>query len=589
MRTCPTCKNQYADDANFCPMDATKLLPPVAEVAPTFPPAATTLGTPSPSATVPATVFDQPRPVAGRFMLGVERDRTPTGVVYEASDLTNGEAVWLKLVDKQVLPSAMMADRALRELKQLAKVQSEHFVRIVDQGKDDGRIFVVSEASAGISLETLVDRSGPLSFERARTILLGVGEALAEAQKVGVIHRDVAPRNVLVDGDRIKLIDFGLAEAISDRVFGNPGFLSPEQAEGKPVDQRSNIYSLGALLYYMLTGSAPFVGERDSVVQQHLHAQPHPPSARRAGIFPEVDKLVLKAMEKSGGRRHLTLRQLLNEIAAISAPTPAALPPTADLGHARTVMQFGSSSEPAPPAKRSPTTPAKAAPAIPSKIEQETTEKVPDMPQIAATAAAAPAPARRRVPAGDVVKAPPPKPPEKAKTPEPVLLRPKAPEPVAARPAPAAPPPKPTGKKGFRETAWFKKGELEQEMAKAAAEQNPDDPLAGPALELAPDVDPATLTTEDRARLSLKTGRTEMMGVIKGPTSISGDRMSEEELLAEVDSSKRLKLVVGGVILAATVIGAGLYFLIGSKEPAPPKVENPPAATAPVNPAVPTH
>jgi serine/threonine-protein kinase len=154
-----------------------------------------------------------------------------------------------------------MSDRALRELKQLGKVTSERIVHIIDQGRAaDGRVYVATERLDGaISLEAMVARSGPLPIERAREIVLHVGEALTEAQKVGVIHRDVAPRNIFVGpGDRVKVGDFGLAEPVTDNVFGAPAFLSPEQAEGKPVDQRSNIYSLGAVFYFALTGEPPF-------------------------------------------------------------------------------------------------------------------------------------------------------------------------------------------------------------------------------------------------------------------------------------------------------------------------------------------
>ena len=220
-----------------------------------------------------------------------------------------------------------MADRALRELKQLGKVTSERIVRVVDQGRlADGRIYVATEQVDGaVTLEELVGREGPLSLDRAKAIVLQVGEALTEAQKVGVIHRDVAPRNVLVGpGDRVKVGDFGLAEPVTDRVFGAPGFLSPEQAEGKPVDQRSNIYSLGALYYFAITGKAPFAGDAASLMQQHLSAVPQPPSALRPGIGGDVDRVIGKALEKSGGRRHLTLRQLLTEVAATSTVAGAA-------------------------------------------------------------------------------------------------------------------------------------------------------------------------------------------------------------------------------------------------------------------------
>src|SRR6266542_303160 len=298
MRVCPSCGNSFADDANFCPMDATRLPPPAEAAA-------------APSVTVP----DQPTPIGGRFIplgMGVP---TPTGSVSDATDTQGGSAVALKLVPPAVLPTPTMADRALRELKQLAKVTSERIVRVIDQGKlPDGRIYVATEKTEGaVSLEEIVGREGPMAIERARAIVLSVGEALTEAQKVGVIHRDVAPRNVLVGpGDRVKVADFGLAEPVpgselgpsgagggaersGTRVFGAPAFLSPEQAEGKPVDQRSNIYSLGAMYYFALTGAPPFAGDSASLLQQQLSAAPVPPSHKRPELGADIDRVILKA------------------------------------------------------------------------------------------------------------------------------------------------------------------------------------------------------------------------------------------------------------------------------------------------------
>src|SRR5262245_14895885 len=172
MKICPACGNQFPDDANFCPMDASKLPPPVA-AAPAPAPAPAAAPAPAPAATSAPTIMDAPKPVAGRFMLGRELSQTPTGTVYQASDLNGGGAgVAVKLVDPRALPTAMMADRALRELKQLSKVKTERIARVIDQGRhDDGRLYVATEVLAGQTLEDLVERGGPLSFERAKAIV----------------------------------------------------------------------------------------------------------------------------------------------------------------------------------------------------------------------------------------------------------------------------------------------------------------------------------------------------------------------------------------------------------------------------------
>src|SRR5438046_1257521 len=161
MKLCPACGSEYPDDANFCPMDASKLPPPVVAVAAAAPaPAANPAPAPAPRAPA-ATVMDMPRALGGRFMLGAETAHTPTGTVHEASDVSDGQTVWVKLVDGKALPTAMMADRAIRELKQLTKVKTERIARVVDQGKtDDGRVYVATEALGGATLADLVERDG---------------------------------------------------------------------------------------------------------------------------------------------------------------------------------------------------------------------------------------------------------------------------------------------------------------------------------------------------------------------------------------------------------------------------------------------
>src|SRR5262249_17946922 len=153
---------------------------------------------PPPAAAEPAsTQQDMPRPMVGRFAQTGPGAPTPTGLVSEAEDTQSGARGMLKLVAPEGLPHSTMADRGLRELKQLGKVTSERILRVIDQGRtEDGRVYVATEPPPGATLEELIQREGPLDVARATAIVLQIGEALTEAQKVGVIHRDVAPRNV---------------------------------------------------------------------------------------------------------------------------------------------------------------------------------------------------------------------------------------------------------------------------------------------------------------------------------------------------------------------------------------------------------
>jgi serine/threonine-protein kinase len=620
MRICPSCGFKSTDDANFCPMCATKM-PPAAAEAPT---SAAPVQVARPDA---ATATDSgATAVAGRFLLSPGR-QTPTGMLHEARDTQAGGAtVAVKMVPSQVLPTAQLADRALRELKQLGKVSSDRIVKVIDQGRgSDGLVYMATEAAPGPTLEEVVAREGALSVERATAIVLQVGEALTEAQKVGVIHRDVAPRNVFIGpGDKVKVGDFGIAEPVSDKVFGSPAFLSPEQVEGKPVDQRSNIYSLGATYYFALTGKPPFDptadGNPQGLLQQHLHATPQPPSARRQGVPGELDRIVLKALEKSGGRRHLTLRQLLSEIEAAAQKGAAVAAPESS---ARTVVDNAAPSMAAPPAPQprqmaatvmGMASPMGAPPAASTPSGAVTRPNMPAQPapqaQAPATtpsmpAAAAPttAPSMNATPIHE-------QPTRMAEAPRVAAAGSNASPPVKASPqvqaavaaaqasvaAKKAAAPAPAAKGGFRETAWFKKGEIEEEMAKAqaAAGDSERTGTTGEHAVVGGEVDQSKLdiNAQDKARLSLKTGATQAMPVVKSPADVAvpGDTMSEQEMLAEMNSSKKW-LVIAGIGIGVVVLAVVLWLVLGGKkDAAPAKAEAPqakPEAVAAAPPATP--
>jgi len=650
MRLCPACGNTYPDEANFCPMDATRLPPPAATTAPdglggTTVPDMPAVRDPSETSAARTVMGGGPTSIGGRYLLSPDTRTTPTGVEGEAHDTqAAGAVVRLKVVPPSVLPQQAMADRALRELKQLAKVSSERVLKVLDQGRlDDGRLYVASEPFAGRTLEELL-ADGPLPVDRAASIVVQIGEALTEAQKVGVIHRDVSPRSVLVgQGDKVKVTDFGLAEPVNDKVFGAPAYLSPEQVEGKPVDQRSNIYSLAAILYHATVGKPPFVGDAASLLQQHMSATPPVPSQERAGLPIELDRIVQKALEKSGGRRHLTLRQLLTEIEALakagapvatSGPTSAQTraPAATVMGLASPFVGAGAAKAPMPPASGPqpaagavPSTPQARtvmaeAPKLPTSVPAPVAASAPSTPEARTMMAEAPnvAPAAAPTPvaaakpvqsAPDVrtvmaeapavaVSAPAPTPspiPAPAPTPSPATapastLPPKVQQAVAqaqAQRTAGASSAQP-GKAGFRETAWFKAGELQEELDKRAAEEaakSGGDPLAaagttGEHRAVGGEVDASKVdvSAADRARLSLKTGATQAMPAIKAPSGavpVPGDRMDEKEMLAEIDSSKKW-FIIAGIVIGLTIIGVVLWLTLGRSSSAPGHTEGPP-------------
>jgi len=210
MKACPNCHSKYPDDANFCPQE--------------------TCATPE----GPRRLVPVPAEPAPRFQLTSKLGGGLSGEVWVARDSQTGNDVAYKLVTPQVLPTPAAFERAQRELKQLQRAQNAHLALVVDFGRSgDGRLFVVQELVNGQPLSDLVRDAGPLSVDRAKKIVAQIGEALLEGQKVGVVHHDLAAKNVLVGpNDDVKVINFVTPRPATETVFGVPEYLSPEQAEG---------------------------------------------------------------------------------------------------------------------------------------------------------------------------------------------------------------------------------------------------------------------------------------------------------------------------------------------------------------------
>jgi serine/threonine-protein kinase len=634
MKICPNCKSKYPEDANFCPLET----------------CATADG---PQRLEPVPEAPEPR------FKPIERiGGGSTGEVWRARDGQTGTEVALKLVNREVLGSPAAQSRAEREFKQLMRVSSPRVATIIDCGRlPDQRLFVAMELFPGESLASVL-RSGPVDLENAKAMVGQVGQALLEAQKAGLVHRDVSPKNVLVgpSGD-VKVINFPLAKPATDKVAGDPAYLSSEQAQGKPADQRSNTYSLAAILYHMLTGEPPFqAATPQAVLDMHVSSPLLPPSQRRpdAGISVEMDRLVLKAMDKSSSRRHLTLRLFLTELEGVKAAAPGAAAsgagkPGGDVGLAKTMLFAGNQADiarmvseataakaaaSAAPARSEPAAPARGAsvaakpsPKAPPPPDDEPTISVMDTMAVDSMAPAAPAqpapaapskpvapaPAARPVspPAAARAAAPAPKPAPAQQQQASAAQRPAAPSLGGGviKPAEAgkAPPPKPGA--AFRETLWFKKGDVDQMVADAKAKQAATGKPAGEE-ELPTDdarpledryVDDGSVTTEDRKKFSLRTGRTSTALPTAG-AAIPGEQMDERELVQEIGRGRRtaILLVAAVVIVALFVVVAMMMKGKGSKAhstqtvpPAaaaavtPPPAAIPPAPAAPAAPAIP--
>nr|HPH70187.1 serine/threonine-protein kinase [Kofleriaceae bacterium] len=302
MKLCSKCVKQFPDDANFCPVCASRLTAAPAEGA--------------------AVAGSDGDSLAARFEVGATVGGGRTGAVFDGNDKTTSQRVAVKVIAAPVTAAAGVSARIERETKQLERVVSPGIAKIVAWGKRGESSWIATEFVAGAqTLATAINDRGPIGLAGAAEVIEVVGEALIEAAQVGVVHRDLAPKNILFAGDDIKVINFSVPVPTSDKSPGVPEFVAPEVVEGKPADQRSNIYSLGAIFYFALTGRPPFTGTTEAVHQGHLTGTPALPSTL-VQVSSDVDAVVMRALERSPSKRFLTVRQFVDEALRVAKGTP---------------------------------------------------------------------------------------------------------------------------------------------------------------------------------------------------------------------------------------------------------------------------
>ena len=230
--------------------------------------------------------------------------------VYLAEDQELGRRVAIKILNSRHGNDDQFIERFRREAKNAAALNHPNIVSIYDRGEAEDTYYIAMEFLDGRTLKELIISRGAapinVAIEYARQIL----SALRFAHRHGIVHRDIKPHNVLVDGEgRVKVTDFGIARAGTSRmtetgsIVGTAQYLSPEQARGGEVDPRSDLYSLGVVVYELLTGKTPFDGETPvEIAMKHLSATPKPPSKLRPDIPPELDMVVLRALAKNPRR-----------------------------------------------------------------------------------------------------------------------------------------------------------------------------------------------------------------------------------------------------------------------------------------------
>jgi eukaryotic-like serine/threonine-protein kinase len=262
--------------------------------------------------------------IADRYELEEAVDHGGMSSVYRGHDRLLERTVALKVLHAHFGDDAEYVERFRREARAVAQLSHPNIVTVIDRGSSDGHQFIVFEYVEGENLKQLVERSGPLSVDRTIELGVQIADALAFAHAHDLVHRDVKPQNVLIDaaGDA-KVTDFGIARSLdvergvtqTGTVLGTSNYLSPEQAAGKPVTPATDIYSLGVVLYELLTGEVPFRGD-NLVVVAMKHVTEHPPSLldQRRDVPPRLARAVERALEKDPARRFASMDAFANEL-----------------------------------------------------------------------------------------------------------------------------------------------------------------------------------------------------------------------------------------------------------------------------------
>jgi eukaryotic-like serine/threonine-protein kinase len=297
----------------------------------------------------------QPKLVGGRYELGELLGRGGMAEVHRALDLRLGRPVAVKELRADLATDPTFQARFRREAQSAAGLNHPTIVAVYDTGEETNPLtgtsipYIVMELVEGQTLRDVLREGRKLLPERALELTVGVLDALSYSHKAGIVHRDIKPANVmLTPTGQVKVMDFGIARAVADTsatmtqtaaVIGTAQYLSPEQARGETVDARSDIYSAGCLLYELLVGRPPFVGDSPvSVAYQHVREQPVPPSQLDPEITPDIDAITLKALAKDADDRYQSAREFKNDItrvlagqqatAAIPRPVPESEVPT---------------------------------------------------------------------------------------------------------------------------------------------------------------------------------------------------------------------------------------------------------------------
>jgi len=264
--------------------------------------------------------------------------------VFRARDHQLEREVAIKILHQHYAEDPEYLERFRREARAVARLSHPNIVTVIDRGDDDGRQYIVFEHVKGENLKELVLRTGRLPVQQALELALHIADGLSFAHEHGLVHRDVKPQNVLLSSEgEVKVTDFGIARSLhmehgvtqTGTVLGTGEYLAPEQASGKPVSPATDVYSLGVVLWELLAGDVPFVGDNFvAVALRHVNEPPPSLRERRPDVSPRLDAAVQRALAKDPARRFPSMAAFAQELrACLAEPVGATQMPADDLEH----------------------------------------------------------------------------------------------------------------------------------------------------------------------------------------------------------------------------------------------------------------
>jgi len=317
---CPKCETENPETLKFCGECGTQL--GVTENIPAGP--TMTIEAPVEELTT-GSIF------AGRYKIVTELGRGGMGKVYRAIDQKIDEEIAIKLIKPEIAADKQTIERFGNELKMARKIAHRNVCKMYYLGEEKGAHFITMEYVPGEDLKSMIRMSGQLSTGMAIKVAKQVCDGLTEAHRLGVIHRDLKPNNIMIDkAGEARIMDFGIARLLKAKgitgagiMIGTPEYMSPEQVEGKEVDQRSDIYSLGVILYEMVTGQVPFEGDTPFTIgMKHKGETPQDPKNLNTQIPEGLNSLILKCLAKEKDQRYQSAGEVRSELEKIEQGLP---------------------------------------------------------------------------------------------------------------------------------------------------------------------------------------------------------------------------------------------------------------------------